>query len=160
MAKKRLPTEEDIGAAMMAWYQESLEKCPDGLVSQAQAATMLGVSRVAVNRLISRGHLRAVYFPKPPDVEGFAVGHDDPFWVKLLGWLGGEYAGFTFPKAVYVSFGNVVDLWQAGDVSEKCKMDWKKVFEEIATEELRFKRQKKVLSEKLADSEAKQGKQG
>ena len=126
-ADKDLSTPEDIGAAMMAWYAESIKEHPEGLVTQAQASTMLGVSRVAISRLISRGHLRAVYFPKPPDIVGIAVGHDDPTWLKIISWLGDWDKTYAFPKAVFVSFGDVVNLWNSGQAKQKCKRDWDEI---------------------------------
>lgn len=125
------PTKEDIGAAMMAWYAEAIRNYPEGLITQAQAATMLGVSRVAVSRLVSRGYLRAVYFPKPPDIEGIAIGRDDPTLIKVVGWLAlaiGERDHYAFPQACYVSFGDVLDLWESGTAKDKCKRDWNEIF--------------------------------
>jgi hypothetical protein len=117
----------DVGAAMMLWYSEAIREYPEGLVTQAQAAAMLNISRVAAGRLVSRGYLRAVYFPKPPDISGIAVGDDDPAWLKLVGRLSnllGDPYTFAFPQACYVSFGDVLKLWESGEAKKKCKVDW------------------------------------
>ncbi|MEM7682849.1 MAG: hypothetical protein AAF288_12905 [Planctomycetota bacterium] len=130
MAKRRPAKRDpkpDVGAAMIEWYSDAIAQHPEGLVTQAQAAHMLDVSRVAVSRLVSRGHLRAVYFPKPPDIEGIAVGQDDPDWLKLVGRLGrlmGETDTYAFPQACYVSFGDVLELWESGAAKAKCAIDW------------------------------------
>lgn len=116
--------EQDVGAALMAWYADCIKQFPEGLVTQSQAAVMLGISRVAVNRLITRGHLRAVYFPKPPDIEGMGFGYDDPTWTKILGWFDNWADPKAFPKAVYVSFDDVMRLWKSGTAKEKCRIDW------------------------------------
>ncbi len=128
--KKDKPTAEDIGAALIRWYAEALQEYPDGLVTQAQVATMLGISRMAVSRLVARGYLRAVYFPKPPDVVGVSIGYDDPTWLKVIGWLSiksGDADTYAFPKACYVSFADVVRLWQDSDAKKKCKRDWNEI---------------------------------
>jgi predicted DNA-binding transcriptional regulator AlpA len=130
MARAIKPTDEDVGAAMMAWYANAIKEFPDGLVSQAQAAQMLGVSRVAVSRLITRGYLEAIYFPKPPDIEGLTVGQDDPTWLKICGWLG-EWDAYVFPKACYVSFADVVMLWQSGEAKKRCKKDWSEMVADL-----------------------------
>lgn len=124
------PTEADIGAAMMDWYSDAIVQYPEGLVTQAQAAKMLGVSRVAAGRLVSRGYLRAVYFPKPPDIAGITVGGDDPTWLKILGKLSialGDAHTYGFPQACYVSFGDVLELWENGSAKDKCKRDWNEI---------------------------------
>ena len=120
---------------MMTWYAESLARYPDGLVSQAQAATMLGLSRVAISRLVARGYLRAVYFPKPPDIVGVAVGQDDPTWLKIIGWLGDFDKTYAFPKACFVSFGDVVELWKSGEAKKKCKRDWNEIMANFLSKE-------------------------
>ena len=86
---------------MLAWYAAALRELPGGLVTQAQAATMLAVNRMAVNRLVARGHLRAVWFPRPPDVAAVAVGRDDPQWRTLAERLGIDPAADVagLPKA-------------------------------------------------------------
>jgi murein DD-endopeptidase MepM/ murein hydrolase activator NlpD len=38
MARPIKPTDEDVGAAMMAWYADAIKEYPDGLISQAQAS--------------------------------------------------------------------------------------------------------------------------
>jgi predicted DNA-binding transcriptional regulator AlpA len=112
MGKSSAISKEDAGAALMAWYADAIRQYPEGLVIQAQAAHMLGLSRMSVARLVNRGYIRAVYFPKPPDLAGVTVGYDDPTWLKLLHWFdrvldkGDE---FVFPQACYVSF---------------CEVDW------------------------------------
>lgn len=115
---------------MLVWYSEAIREYPEGLITQAQAATMLNVHRVAVARLVSRGYLRAVYFPKPPDISGIAVGQDDPTWLRLMGRLSivlGDPNTYAFPQACYVSFGDVLKLWESGDAKNKCKRDWNEV---------------------------------
>jgi hypothetical protein len=124
------PTREDIGAAMMTWYADAIREHPEGLVTQAQAAHMLSLSRMAVSRLVSRGYLRAVYFPAPPDIEGVSIGQDDPTWLKVTGWLSlklGDKTTYAFPQACYVSFGDVLTLWESGDAKKKCRTDWNEV---------------------------------
>jgi hypothetical protein len=147
MPRKTQISEKDIGIALIAWYQKALETYPDGLVSQAQAATMLGISRVGVSRLINRGHLRAVYFPKQPDIEGFHVGSDDPFWLQILTWFDPDTPASAFPKVIYVSFGDIVDLWQAGDVKDKCKINWKVVFSGYDTQDKRYAKQQAAIAQ-------------
>jgi len=154
MAKKKSPIEEDVGAAMIAWYAESLEKYPDGLVSQAQAAIMLKISRVAVSRLVTRGYLHAVYFPKPPDIVGIAIGQDDPTWLKILGWTGGAKSDtYAFPKACFVSFGDVVELWKNGGAKKKCQRDWNDIMAGFLSSEKRFQRLKEINAEKQKRAE-------
>jgi hypothetical protein len=114
----------DVGAAMIAWYADCMKEYPRGLVTQAQAASMLGISRMAVSRLVARGYLHAVYFPKPPDIEGIVTGYEDPTWRKILEWFGSGANASQFPKVVYVSFEDVVHLWQSGSTREKCQIDW------------------------------------
>jgi len=130
MARPAKPTSEDIGAAMMAWYADAIKDYPEGLITQAQAATMLGISRVAVGRLVARGYLDAVYFPKPPDIEGMAVGQNDPTWLKICGWLEGSDAS-SLPKAAFVSFADVADLWQSGEARTRCKKDWSEILADL-----------------------------
>lgn len=130
MAKKAPLAKEDLGAAMMAWYADAIKQYPEGLVTQAQAAEMLGIGRMAVSRLVARGYLRAVYFPRPPNVVGVTVGHDDPTWLKILGWLdlgGGDEQIWAFPKACYVAFADVRRLWETGDAKKKCARDWEEI---------------------------------
>ena len=132
MKKIVLLNDADKGAAMLAWYELAIRDYPDGLVTQAQAARMLNISRMAVSRLVSRGHLRAVYFPKPPDVEGLPVGNDDPFWLKLMAVLdrvfGSEYdKPIVWPEASFVAFADVKRLWQGGELDKKCQLNWLEV---------------------------------
>lgn len=150
---KKVP-EEDVGAAMMAWYGESLQEYPDGLITQAQAASMLNISRVSVSRLVARGYLRAVYFPKPPDIVGIAVGKEDPTWLKILGWLGGEDDTYAFPKACFVSFGDVVELWKSGEAKKKCSRDWNEIMANFLSKEKRYEKLKQIHEEKRAEAEA------
>lgn len=115
---------------MLVWYAEAIREYPEGLITQAQAANMLNISRVAAGRLVSRGYLRAVYFPKPPDISGIAVGQDDPGWLKLLGRLSrvlGDPNTYAFPQACYVSFADVLKLWESGEAKQKCKRDWNEI---------------------------------
>lgn len=130
-------SEADAGGALMAWYQDAIRQHPEGLITQAQAATILSVSRVAVSRLVNRGYLQALYFPKPPDIIGIAVGEDDPTWLRILAWLGpkiGEEDAFVFTKACYVSFADVVSIWQRGDAKAKCAIDWNEVMASLKAE--------------------------
>lgn len=127
---------------MMAWYVQTLAENPEGLVTQAQAAHMLGISRVGISRLVSRGHLRVFYFPKAPDVQGLPIGFDDPTWLKLLGWLEPHLNGkavkpLVFAQACYVSFADVRRLWQDGDLQKSCEVDWLKVFTGIDRRKLK-----------------------
>ena len=115
MSEDSAPSRDDLGAAMMAWYAEAIRRFPEGLVSQAQAAAMLNVSRMTVSRLVARGYLRAVYFPHPPDLAGMPVGREDPTWLRIAGWLGLDPDGPdppAMPRACYVSFADVVELWR------------------------------------------------
>ena len=114
----------------MAWYSRAIERFPSGLISQAQAAAMLGVTRMTINRLLARGHLRAVYFPRPPNIAGLAVGVDDPTWRRIAEWLGvraDDPRADEMPKACYVSFADVVRLWRQLDVQDKCTRDWQEI---------------------------------
>ncbi|MDA1055127.1 MAG: hypothetical protein O3C40_32295 [Planctomycetota bacterium] len=94
---------------------------------------MLGLSRMAVSRLVTRGELRAVYFPEgsddpeQPDYVGAAVGQDDPLWLKLVASISDWDKTYSFPKAVYVSFGDVVRLWKQGSAKEKCKRELQEI---------------------------------
>ena len=126
MEARRKAAPADVGAAMLTWYAAALRQFPDGLVSQAQAATMLAVNRMAVSRLVARGHLRAVYFPRPPDVAGVAAGRYDPRWLALAERLGisADTGIGSWPKACYVSFGDVIRLWRAAPASKALRADW------------------------------------
>jgi len=115
---------------MMAWYARAIRLFPEGLVSQAQAAAMLGVSRTAVRRLVGGRHLRAVYFPRPPDIAGLGVGADDPAWREVAGWLGidpDDPRADEMPKACYVSFADVLGLWRRGRARGHCTRDWESI---------------------------------
>ena len=87
---------------------------------------MLAVNRMAVNRLVARGHLRAVWFPRPPDVAAVAVGRDDPQWRTLAERLGIDPAADVagLPKACYVSFADVVRLWRAAPARRAVRRSW------------------------------------
>lgn len=124
---------EDIGAVMIAWYEEAIREIPGGLVTQAQAAKMLNLSRMAVSRLITRGHLRAVHFPQQTNVEGLKVSNDDPFWLKLMAALDPVFgddsaARITWPEACYVSFADIKKLYSDAKLADKCRINWHKVF--------------------------------
>ncbi len=128
-----MPTEEDKGTALMVWYETAIRQYPDGLVTQAQAARILNISRMAISRLVSRGHLHAVYFPKPPEVEGIPVGNDDPFWLKLMAVVDkylspGSEKPIIWPEASFVSFRDVKQLWADAELHAKCRYDWFKEF--------------------------------
>lgn len=151
MSRQPEPSKEDVGAAMMAWYADAIRQYPEGLVTQAQAAKMLGISRVAVGRLVGRGYLRTVYFPNPPDVLGIVVAPDDPFILKILGMLGPKDT-YAYPKATYVSFADVMDLWQSGEARKKCARNWSSVMAVIdwptkAGEKRVNERLRKILDE-------------
>jgi len=133
MARRTGPSREDLGAALMAWYVRALTRHPEGLVSQAQAARMVGLSRMAVSRLLAGGHMRAVYFPRPPDIAGVAVGRDDPGWLEVAGWLGVDPAAHVagWPRACYVSFADVIKLWQVGRARASCTRPWERLLAEL-----------------------------
>lgn len=152
MAKKVQPTEADAGAAFLEWYAESLKAYPDGLVTQAQAAKMLAIGRMAVSRLITRGYLRAVYFPKPPAVEGFALGEDDPTWLRLVSQFGHWIANVEFPEACYVAFGDVVELWLRGDAAQKCRLTWRDSIKKVRSEQADVQAQGEAIGD-LQDRE-------
>ena len=113
----------------MAWYADAIKQHPDGLVTQAQVAEMLGISRMAVSRLVARGYLQAVYFPAPPDVVGVSIAHDD-----------------------------VVRLWENGDAKKKCKTDWNEIIATINKHEQYVDKMKELQSDKkkIANLERKQ----
>ena len=126
-------TKEDVNTAFMAWYAEAIRQYPDGLVTQAHAAKMLGVSRVSIYRLISRGYLKAIYFPKQPKIKDICIGQDDPIAIKILAMLGiavGE-PDISFSQACYVSFSDVRRLWGEGNIQSKCNVNWSGVFKKI-----------------------------
>ena len=134
MSEESGPTKADVGAAMMAWYAEAIRRHPAGLVSQAQAAAMLAVTRMSVTRLVARGYLRAVHFPRPPDVAGLSVGRDDPTWRTLARWLGIDpdaADAAALPKACYVAFSDVVKLWHAGQAGQEFSRNWEEVLAEL-----------------------------
>ncbi len=112
---------------MLVWYAEAARAFREGLVTQAQAATMLAVNRMAASRLVARGHLRALYFPRPPDVAGVAVGRDDPTWQRIARQLALDPDADVraLPKACYVSFADVVRLWQAAPAGRECREAWR-----------------------------------
>ena len=127
----------DIAAAMLVWYASALREFPAGLVTQAQAAKMLAVNRMAISRMLSAGHLTAVYFPRPPDIAGVAVGRDDRRWLRLAAILGLDPNGDVgdLPKACYVSFADVVRLWRAAPAKESAKRSWTEALTEVGLEE-------------------------
>ncbi|KPK84861.1 MAG: hypothetical protein AMJ81_04680 [Phycisphaerae bacterium SM23_33] len=119
---------------MMVWYARALRRHPAGLVSQAQAAAMLAVSRMTISRLVAGGHLRAVHFPRPPDIAGLAVGRRDPEWLRLAAWLGvdpeeADVAGFS--KACYVSFADVLRLWRSSRAADESRRHWEDILAEL-----------------------------
>jgi hypothetical protein len=133
MTKTGKPSELELGAALLAWHEMMVQQYPDGLVTKATAAKMLGISPVAVARLVARGHLHAVYFPKAPDVEELPIGTDDPTWMKLIAALEpvfGRRDGrhWVIPEVCYVSLADVRKLWQDADLQKKCHINWWKVF--------------------------------
>jgi hypothetical protein len=158
MPKTDKPTKEETGAALLAWYAKAIEKFPDGLVTQAQAATMLGISRMAVSRLVTRGHLRVVYFPEgsddpeEPDFVGVAVGQDDPLWLKMVAWMGDCDKTYSFPKAAYVSFADVVRLWNSGKAKEKCRRDWREIVAGIKPGMRSYEELSKIQAEKKKEA--------
>lgn len=118
------------GAAFIAWCKETkdMEGFTGGMISRAQAARILGVSQVGVNRLIGRGFIRARHFPKEPDVEQVPVCDDDPFWHRLIGKIataGGDTKDFAWYQACYVSLDDVITLWERGNQQEESRMNWK-----------------------------------
>lgn len=134
MSGQTKPTEQDIGAAMMAWYAQALRRHPGGLVSQAQAARMLGIGRMAMSRLVARGHVRAVHFPGPAVIAGVPVGRRDPGWLRVAAWLGVDPAEADvteFPKACYVAFADVVGLWHSSQAGGKCTRDWEAILADL-----------------------------
>lgn len=164
MAKEKPITENDAGAALMAWYDEAIRQFPEGLVTQAQAAHMLGVSRMAVGRLLGRGYLRAVWFPHPPAVPGLAITRDDPTWLKIWGWLGkrADVDGVSFPEACYVSFADVKRAWVSADVQKRCAVNWgerfRVAYSERRLDELNHRKRKEHRN--IAEAERKKdGKQ-
>lgn len=141
--KEKGIAKEDVGAAMMAWYADALKQNPEGLITQAQAAVILGISRMAMSRLVARGYVRAEYFPKPPDVQGVSVGGDDPTWLKILGWLGMRLDladTYNFPQACYVSFGDIMKIWETGEARKKCQRDWNEIVATFLPKEKRLRR--------------------
>jgi hypothetical protein len=118
------------GAAFIAWCKETkdMEGFTGGMISRAQAARVLGISQVGINRLIGRGFIRARHFPKEPDVEQVPVCDDDPFWHRLIGKIataGGDTKEFAWYQACYVSLDDVLKLWEQGNQQEVSKMNWK-----------------------------------
>ena len=129
-------TQPDKGAALMAWYCDAISKYPDGLITQAQTAAILGINRVQVARLINRQHLHAVYFPQQTRTGAIKVSSDDPFWLKVVAQFDKVFGRQTdntisWPEACYVSFKDVLRLHADSRLMEKCKIDWFKVFPEL-----------------------------
>jgi hypothetical protein len=148
MAKKTTKRDRDLtqrekGAAFLAWYKQAMEDIPGGLITRAQAAEVLGISRTAVTRLLGRGHLRARYFPKEPDVEQVEVSYDDPFWIRLMGVVGpivDDPESVVWVKACYVSLEDVIKLWEAGEAKEKARLTWRQLLESDAKRAARWKK--------------------
>lgn len=161
MGKKKSSTsmEADAGAAMLVWYAKAIGQFPEGLVSQAQAAVMLGISRMAVSRLVTRGELRAVYFPEVsddperPEYVGVAVGPDDPMWLRLVASISDWDKTYSLPKAAFVAFGDVVRLWKRGDAKERCKPDWNEVIAAIDPTAGSYSKLAAIQAEKKRESE-------
>jgi hypothetical protein len=111
---------------------------------------------MAVSRLVARGYLRAVYFPKPPEIEGVSVGDDDPTWLKLLGWFGKWTNSLAFPKVCYVSFADVVELWMRGDAKERCQPKWRELIVKLRSkrESVRQFHEDLVFTAELESAEA------
>ncbi|MHB1767175.1 MAG: hypothetical protein ACYCUV_04910 [Phycisphaerae bacterium] len=133
MKKNEKPSELEIGAALLAWNKMVAAEHPEGLVTKATAAKMLGISPVAVSRLVARSHLRAVYFPKVPDVEELPIGTDDPIWMKLMSALERVFGRpdgrrWVIPEICYVCLADVEKLWHDAKLQEKCHINWWKVF--------------------------------
>ncbi|MDA8375604.1 MAG: hypothetical protein M0Z50_00755 [Planctomycetia bacterium] len=133
MKKTGKPSEVELGAALLAWHEMIVKEYPDGLVTKATVAKMLNISPVAVARLIGRGHLRAAYFPKAPDIEELPVATDDPTWMKLVAALEpvfGRRDGrhWVIPEVCYVSLADVRKMWNDADLQKKCRIDWWNVF--------------------------------
>lgn len=147
MSKNEKPNDADAGAAFLVWYREALKAFPDGLVTQAQAAKMLAIGRMAVSRLVARGYLRAVYFPRPPELEGFTPGDDDPTWVQLVAKFGAWAGRLEFAEACYVSFADVVELWLRGTSAKRCTLAWESDIESFRSERADVKKQVAQLEE-------------
>ena len=133
MKKVAKPSGVELGAALLAWHELMFKEYPEGLVSKATAAKMLGISPVSVARLAARGHLRVVYFPKAPDVEELPIATDDPTWMKVIAALEpifGERDGrhWVIPEVCYVSLADVRKMWKDADLQKKCHINWWKVF--------------------------------
>jgi hypothetical protein len=123
----------EVGGALLTWHERVVKEHADGLITKATAAKILGISPVAVTRLIARGHLRAVYFPKAPDIEGLPIATDDPIWMKMVSALEpvfGQPDGrhWVMPQICYVCLADVRKLWNNADLQKKCRIDWRKVF--------------------------------
>lgn len=138
-------TAQDKGTALMAWYLDAITTFPDGLVTQSQAAAMLGINRVQIARLINRQHLRAVYFPPQTQAGAIKVSRDDPFWIKVIAQIDRiigrtKDQTITWPEACYVAFKDVMRLHADNHIADKCRIDWCKAFPELA------KKQKQAAS--------------
>lgn len=128
-------TDKEKGAAFIAWYKETMamEGFSGGMISRAQAARVLGISQVAVNRLIGRGFIRARHFPKDPDIEQIPVGIEDPFYHRLIGKLGEFIDGpdeIGWYEACYVSLDDVVVVWETDEQREKSRFNWRVFIDE------------------------------
>jgi len=122
---------------MLVWYASALREFPAGLVTQAQAARMLDVNRMAISRMVAAGHLQAVHFPRPPDIAGVAVGRDDRRWLRLAAVLGLDPGGDVgdLPGACYVSFADVVRLWRVAPAKDAAKGSWTQALTEVGLED-------------------------
>jgi hypothetical protein len=159
--KKGKPNDEDVGAMFLAWFAKAVESFPDGLVTQAQASVMLGISRMAVSRLVTRGELRAVFFPEETDDPenpafiGVAVGQDDPLWLKLVASISDWDKTYAYPKAVYVSFEDVMRLWKQGTAKEKCKPELREIIAALSGRRKSFGKRKEIRDEKRRKAAAR-----
>ena len=125
-------SDHEQGAAFIAWYKDTmaLDGFSGGMITRAQAARILGVSQMAVNRLVGRGFLRARHFPKDPDIESIPVGIDDPFYHRLIATVSdlvGEGHDIDWYEACYVSLDDVVVLWERNEQREKSRLNWKRL---------------------------------
>ncbi|MEQ8835991.1 MAG: hypothetical protein RID07_04225, partial [Lacipirellulaceae bacterium] len=93
-------------------------------------------------------------------IVGVAVGHDDPTWLKLTAWLGDFDQTYAFPKACFVSFGDVVELWKSGEARSKCKRDWNEIMANFLPKEKRFKRMKEIHAKEQKQAEIERKKKG
>lgn len=146
-SKKKELTQQEQGAVFIAWYKDALKEFDGGLITRAQAANILGITNTAVERLIGRGHIRARYFPREPDIEQIQVGDEDPFWVRLLAHIGpmlAEPESVQWVQACYVSIDDVIKLWEKGDQKYKARVNWQAILEGMKPTLPRKKTKKKT----------------